>query len=222
MKKLAFIAWILLSTTIVYAKKIKIDIITMETTMGIIKLKLYNETPKHATNFLKLCNEHFFDSLLFHRVIPGFMIQGGDPQSKNAAASTMLGNGDVGYKIDAEFVESRHHKYGVLAAARDNNPEKASSGCQFYIVVGKKMTDAELETIEKRTNKKYTEQQRNDYKTIGGTPFLDMGYTVFGEVTEGMDVVEKIATVERDGYDRPKTDVRILHVSVKKTKVKVD
>jgi len=183
--------------------------VEITTVYGKMKILLYNETPKHRDNFIKLANEGFYNGLIFHRVIKDFMIQGGDPNSKNAAPEIMLGSGDVGYKIPAEFSPALHHKKGALAAARDNNPEKASSGCQFYIVQGKTSTDAELDGIESRAGFKYSEKQRNDYKTIGGTPFLDQSYTVFGEVIEGLEVIDKIAGVTTRRGDRPVEDVKM-------------
>ena len=139
------------------------------------------------------------------------MIQGGVPASKNANANQMLGNGDVGYKVPAEFNVAKYiHKKGALAAARDGNPEKASSGCQFYIVVGKVFTDKELDNFESQKGIKYTENQRSMYKTLGGTPHLDNDYTVFGEVIEGLDLAVKISVVAKAAGDRPKKDVRIL------------
>ena len=158
---------------------------------------------------LKLAREGFYNGTLFHRVIKSFMIQGGDPNSKNAKPGEMLGNGDVGYTIPAEFNDSLFHKKGALAAARDNNPAKASSGCQFYIVQGKPSNDNELNSYEMRTGHKYPDNQRQVYKTLGGTPFLDQNYTVFGEVVEGLDVIGKIASVPKDGMDRPLTDVKM-------------
>jgi peptidyl-prolyl cis-trans isomerase B (cyclophilin B) len=159
----------------------------------------------------------FYDSLLFHRVIPSFMIQGGDPDSKNALDGQMLGNGDVGYKVPAEFmVPKYYHKKGALAAARDNNPEKASSGCQFYIVVGRTFTDQDLTTMEQRGGFTYSEQAKKDYKTIGGTPHLDNGYTVFGQVVEGQEVVDAIAMTPRNTSDRPNENVRILSMKIRK------
>lgn len=190
-------------------------LVLIQTDLGAIKVKLYNETPKHSANFIKLVTENFYDSLLFHRVIKDFMIQGGDPQSKHAAAGAMLGNGDVGYRIPPEFVDTIIHKKGVLAAARDDNPEKASSGCQFYIVQGKIFTDDELNMIQTRTGKKLNDKQRMIYKTIGGTPHLDGSYTVFGEVVEGQDVVDKIAAVQRDANDRPVKDIRMKMTLIK-------
>jgi peptidyl-prolyl cis-trans isomerase B (cyclophilin B) len=186
-------------------------IVQISTTYGTIKVRLYDETPKHRDNFVKLVKEGFYTDLLFHRVIKDFMIQGGDPSSKNAAPDAMLGNGGGNMeRIPAEFSPALYHKKGVLAAARDNNPEKASSACQFYIVQGRKFSDTELDGLQTRAGITYTEQQRNDYKTIGGTPHLDMNYTVFGEVIYGLDVVDKIAAVETDRSkgDRPKQDVK--------------
>jgi peptidyl-prolyl cis-trans isomerase B (cyclophilin B) len=183
--------------------------IKITTDSGVIILKLYNKTPKHRDNFLKLAGEHFFDSLLFHRVIQGFMIQGGDPNSKYAKYDDMLGSGDVGYTIPAEFDTTIIHKRGALAAARTDNPEKASSGCQFYIVQGRQWSDAELSMLESRQNRKYTTVQRMIYKTAGGTAQLDMNYTVFGEVISGFEVIDKIAGVPRNGFDRPLGDVRM-------------
>ena len=183
--------------------------VKITTDSGVMVIRLYDKTPKHRDNFIKLASTHFFDSLLFHRVINGFMIQGGDPQSKNAAAGTMLGNGDVGYTIPAEFDTSLFHKKGALAAARTNNPEKASSGCQFYIVQGKKYADADLNMMEMQSGLKFSPAKRNIYKTMGGTPFLDMNYTVFGEVESGLEVIDKIAAVPGDGSNRPLVDVRM-------------
>lgn len=188
--------------------------ILISTSFGDIKLKLYNETPQHRDNFIKLVKEGFYNETLFHRIIQGFMIQGGDPDSKNAPKGTALGNGDVGYTIPAEFNATLIHKKGALAAARmgDNvNPEKASSGCQFYIVQGKKYTKEDLDKIVKRKQGRvtYTEEQYKVYETIGGTPQLDMDYTVFGEVIEGLDVLDKIAAVAKDRSDRPIEDVKM-------------
>ncbi|MBL7923284.1 MAG: peptidylprolyl isomerase [Bacteroidia bacterium] len=187
----------------------KDSLIEISTDYGTMKVKLYKETPLHRANFLKLAGEGFYDSLLFHRVIKGFMIQGGDPQSKNASAGQMLGSGDVGYKIPAEFVDTLFHKKGVLAAARDGNPEKASSGCQFYLVQGKVMTEQEIVAAEQRLGFKLSEAQKQAYMSVGGTPWLDRNYTVFGEVIEGLDVIDKIAAVTTASGDRPVQDVRM-------------
>ncbi|MEI8278194.1 MAG: peptidylprolyl isomerase [Bacteroidota bacterium] len=216
MKKtlLVLVAVVMMSTQ-VWAQKNKV-VITTE--YGKIVMMLYDNTPQHRDNFIKLVKQHFYDSTLFHRVIPAFMIQGGDPNSKHAKTGEMLGNGDVGYTVPAEINEVNYHKRGVLAAARDNNPAKASSGCQFYIVVGKKFTDAELDNISKSNGRKYTAEQREMYKTQGGTPHLDGNYTVYGEVLEGMDIVDKIVAEPRNGQDRPNKDIMMQTVRMKKKK----
>jgi len=183
-------------------KVVKFEIIT---DFGTMKGFLYNETPKHRDNFVKLVKQGFYNGTLFHRVIPQFMIQGGDPDSKTAKPGQALGGGDAGYTVPAEFNPGLIHKKGALAAARqgDNvNPQKASSGCQFYIVEGKKYPAAQLPA-------KYTDGQKKIYEAIGGTPFLDGGYTVYGEITEGLDVIDKIANVERDQSDRPRKDIKM-------------
>jgi len=246
-------------------------IIRLETTYGTIKVKLYPETVKHRDNFVKLVNAGYYNGVLFHRVIANFMIQAGDPKSKTAQSGEMLGSGDIGYKLPAEFIYPQYyHKRGALAAAREGdqqNPKKASSGCQFYIVQGKKFTDAQLDSIEgakmlkleekmfqeigqkklaeitlyrKENNQnkldalsdsilksvqaqlkahpvyKFTAQQRNDYKTLGGTPHLDGNYTVFGEVVNGMDVVDKITNATTDDNDRPIENIKVIKAIVEK------
>ena len=218
MKKLLFLLPVLILVS--FKPKEKRHTVEITTDYGVIKIMLYNETPQHRDNILKLANEHFYDSTLFHRVIKEFMIQGGDPQSKHAEAGAMLGSGDVGYTIPAEFNAALFHKKGVIAAARDNNPEKKSSGCQFYIVQGKKYTDSELDNIEKRSGVKYTPEQREVYKTVGGTPFLDQNYTVYGEVYEGLNIVDSIANVPTAPGDRPLKDVRMYMKEGKQIKVK--
>ena len=189
--------------------------VKLTTDSGVIIIRLYDKTPKHRDNFVKLVNAKFFDSLLFHRVINQFMIQGGDPQSKTAPSGAMLGSGDVGYTIPAEFDTSLFHKKGALSAARTDNPQKASSGCQFYIVQGKTYTDAELNMMEQQMNIKFSPKKRKAYKTIGGTPFLDMNYTVFGEVESGFEVIDKIAMVAKDPYDRPLGDIHMYAQLIK-------
>ncbi|MBD3750475.1 MAG: peptidylprolyl isomerase [Sphingobacteriales bacterium] len=193
----------------VFAAKPKNTYVKISTNYGVVYIQLYDETPKHRDNFIKLIKDGTLDSTLFHRVIQNFMIQGGDPDSKNAPSGKVLGDGDLGYTIPAEFVPTLFHKRGVLAAARDNNPAKASSASQFYIVQGKKYTDAELDAIEKGRleGRKIPEDQREVYKTIGGTPFLDQSYTVFGEVVKGMQMVDNICTVKTDQNNRPLTDI---------------
>ena len=184
--------------------------VKITTDSGIIVVKLYDSTPLHRDNFAKLVKEGFYDSLLFHRVISNFMIQGGDPNSKNAQAGVMLGGGGGDMeRIPAEFKPSLFHKKGTLCAARDGNPEKASSACQFYIVQGTKYTDDQLNGMEMQMGKKFSIQERMAYKTIGGTPQLDQNYTVFGEVVKGLNVIDKIASVQKGQADRPVGDVRM-------------
>ena len=179
----------------------------ISTEYGDITIMLYNTTPKHRDNFVKLVKEGFYDDLLFHRVIDKFMIQGGDPDSKNAPAGERLGMGGPGYEIDAEI--GSPHLYGALSAARTVNEAKRSSGSQFFIVTGVPQTDAELKIYEQRKRIRYNEEQRKIYNNKGGYPALDMEYTVFGEVLSGMDVVEKIAALEKDVNDRPIRDVKM-------------
>jgi cyclophilin family peptidyl-prolyl cis-trans isomerase len=160
-----------------------------------------------------LVKDGFYDGVLFHRVIKDFMIQGGDPQSKNAPAGQMLGSGDVGYTVPAEFNPNLFHKKGALSAARQGdqvNPEKRSSGCQFYLVQGRKWSDAELNSFESQRGSKFSPEQREAYKTLGGTPHLDGGYTVYGEVIEGLDIIDLIAAVKTAPGDRPVQDVKIV------------
>jgi len=179
----------------------------IETDFGNIKVMLYDDTPLHRDNFEKLVNEGFYDDLLFHRVIEGFMIQGGDPDSRGAAPEQNLGMGGPGYQIPAEI--GKPHLKGTLAAARTGNPEKKSSGSQFYIVHGTPQTAQNLDRFEQQKNIKYNDVQRQIYLEQGGTPQLDMEYTVFGEVVEGIEVVDKIAAVEKAPGDRPVTDVKM-------------
>ncbi len=230
-------------------------LILIETPYGNMKIKLYGQTPKHKANFIKLAKEGYYNDLLFHRVINQFMIQGGDPDSKNAPSGKMLGNGGPDYEIDAEFNDSLFHKKGVIAAAREGdnvNPLKKSSGSQFYIVQGRIFTDEELDILEEKSsignyisshpeiNKEATNYRmtgnkpafdkliedikkkddfkitkiptykRTVYKTIGGTPHLDNNYTVFGELVEGTEVIDKIAAVKTDKNDRPVKDVKMI------------
>lgn len=200
------------------SKKVKGTYVEMKTTMGTMVIKLYNEAPLHRDNFIKNVKSKVYDSLLFHRVISSFMIQGGDPTSKNAKATDMLGSGDIPGvpRIPAEFNPSLYHKKGALAAARDGNAEKASSNCQFYIVQGKTFTDVDLDRMEKYNGWKYTAEQREVYKTIGGTPHLDNNYTVYGELVSGIEVLDAIAAVKTVTPDRPVVDVRIVQAKVLK------
>ena len=193
--------------------------VKIETSMGDIVVRLYNETPLHRDNFIKLVREGVYDGLLFHRVIKNFMIQGGDPNSRNAKPGQMLGDGTLGYTIPAEFVPGLYHKKGALAAARQGdqvNPKKESSSCQFYIVQGDKWNADRLKMIEQRTGKTFTKEQAEVYATVGGTPFLDGDYTVFGEVVEGLEVVDKIAAVQCGAQDRPVTDVTMKMTIIQK------
>lgn len=182
--------------------------VTIETPYGEMTAELYNSTPIHKENFIKLVKDNYYDSLLFHRVIDGFMIQGGDPNSKNAAPGQPLGMGGPGYLLDAEI--GAPHFRGTLAAARTGgpgNPEKKSSGSQFYIVHGKQVSDAELDNMERMKGFQYNETQRQKYKEVGGTPQLDGDYTVFGELVSGFEVLDQIAKVNKDQRDRPTADV---------------
>jgi cyclophilin family peptidyl-prolyl cis-trans isomerase len=208
MKKTLQTTLLLLIATTVFAGGPKNQYVSVTTSYGTCIIRLYNETPKHRDNFIKLTKKGFYNGTLFHRVIQNFMIQGGDPDSRDTAKAKPggeLGNGDVGYTIPAEFRDSLFHRRGVLAAARDDNPAKASSGCQFYIVEGKRYTDGKLDTVEKTRLKgrKIPEWQRAYYKSVGGTPQLDQSYTVYGEVVTGIDMVDRVAAVKKDGNDRP-------------------
>lgn len=198
--------------------KTKNTYVSLQTTKGEIAIKLYNDTPLHKENFISLVEKDYFDGVLFHRVINNFMIQTGDPNSKNAEDGELLGNGGPGYKIDAEFRDSLFHKKGAVAAARDNNPKKQSSGSQFYIVEGRTFNMEELAAIEKKNNVDYSEFQKETYTSIGGYPSLDKRYTVFGEVVKGMDTVEAISNVTTDENDRPVENVRILDAEIIKFK----
>jgi len=220
MKKLALLILTFISLQVVAQKAInskpKERLVEIKTDYGTMIVRLYNSTPLHRDNFIKLVEQGFYDSLLFHRVIKDFMIQGGDPTSKLADSLAVLGGGSApGDRIPAEFRANLIHKKGVLAAARDGNPEKASSNCQFYLVQGKKIDSTQLnQTYETRIkpnapNFSYTKQQKEIYKRIGGTPFLDQNYTVFGEMISGLNVLDKIAHVPTKPGDRPIKDVRM-------------
>jgi peptidyl-prolyl cis-trans isomerase B (cyclophilin B) len=234
MKKFIVIipALLLLATVAIAQKEIKIRKkdrkrdVEMITDYGTIALRLYDSTPLHRDNFIRLVKTGYYDHVLFHRVIRNFMIQSGDPLSKQAEPGQPLGNGGPDYTIPAEFRVSLFHKKGALAAARegdDSNPEKASSGSQFYIVEGRKFSDAGLDSLEtyRRKGKKIPAEQREIYKTIGGTPHLDQNYTVFGEVVRGLEVVDKIADVPTsngEDRDRPLQDVKIIKAKLVKRK----
>jgi len=192
-------------------------LIAMETTLGHLTIRLYDETPKHRDNFIKLAESGFYDGLLFHRVIEGFMIQGGDPNSKDAKQSQRLGSGGPGYTIPEEITETYAHVKGALSAARQGdqvNPKKNSSGSQFYIVDGRKVSESDLSTIEARKGFTYSDDIKKQYLNNGGTPFLDQEYTVFGIVEKGMDIIDKIAATATGPDDRPIEDVKILKVRV--------
>ncbi len=209
MKKFVPTFVLLLFTLSVFAKNPKNQYVRIKTNYGECIIRLYNETPKHRDNFIKLIKQGFYNGTLFHRVIQDFMIQGGDPASKKAKPGEALGEGDVGYTVDAEFRDSLFHKKGVIAAARDNNLKKASSGCQFYLVEGKRFTDEQLDKLEQTRLKgrKIPPAQREWYKSVGGVPHLDQNYTVYGEIVSGLDMVDRIAAVKKDEHDRPLQDV---------------
>lgn len=193
--------------------------VEMVTSQGKITFLLYDETPLHRDNFLKLVKNHTYDGLLFHRVIKDFMVQAGDPKSRDAKPGQPLGDGTLGYTVPAEFRAGLIHKRGALCAARQGdqvNPKKASSASQFYIVQGQVWDNKTLDMMEQRFGKKFTAEQRKVYTTVGGTPHLDGDYTVFGEVVDGMEVVNKIAAVQCDRMDRPLQDVKIISVKVLK------
>ena len=207
------------TSTFAQKKSKKDELITIKTDQGTMQVILFDETPKHKANFIKLAKDKFYDGLIFHRVIEDFMIQGGDPESRNAKPDQMVGKGDNGYKIPAEFSPKLFHQKGALAAARDNNPAKESSGCQFYIVQGRKWSKNDLAKQTARAARKITDEQKLVYETIGGTPHLDGAYTVFGQVIDGLAVIDKISSLPRDERDRPEKNI-VMEVSVKKMKKK--
>lgn len=190
------------------------SIVVLQTSAGDIKLMLYDETKFHKENFIKLVKQGYYNGILFHRVISGFMIQAGDPASVTAKPGQALGSGGPGYTIPAEFYPSFYHKKGALAAARQSdavNPKKESSGSQFYIVQGTVYRDSQLKSLENtQKHLPFTTEQRSAYTTIGGTPQLDNAYTVFGEVMEGLEIIDKIAASPTDERNRPLTDIKIL------------
>lgn len=211
-----WVLWLFFASISLGACQKKAVQVRIHTELGDIVVRLYDETPLHRDNFLKLVQEGFYDSLLFHRVIPGFMIQGGDPDSKNAQPGAMLGAGNPGYNIPAEI--KAPHIRGALAAARlpdQVNPARQSNGSQFFIVLGRPQTDESLDQWEQRLGAKYSPEWRALYKEKGGTPQLDGQYTVFGEVVQGMDVADRLVAVARDANDRPLDDLR-MQVSVEK------
>ena len=199
--------------------------VLLETTQGNIRISLYDDTPAHRDNFMKLVGEQFYDSILFHRVIKDFMIQAGDPESRHAEPGDLLGMSDLDYTLPAEIDTAHYHKRGAVAMARESdrvNPERRSSACQFYIVWGKTYSSLQLGDIEEKVAKA-TDNRFNmtidmfwTYRETGGSPHLDGQYTVFGEVVEGLDVVERIQKVATDDYNRPFDDVRIIKATVVK------
>ena len=218
MKRLLTIAILLFTLTATAKPNYYVRI---KTAYGDCIIRLYNETPRHRDNFIKLVKKGFYNGTLFHRVIQNFMIQGGDPDSRDTAKNKPgmeLGNGDVGYTVPAEFRDSLFHKRGVLAAARDDLPSKASSGCQFYIVEGKRFTDEDLDKLiqTRLKGRQIPASQRAIYKSVGGSPHLDQNYTVYGEVVSGIDMVDLIAAVKKDKNDRPLTDVAMTVSLLKK------
>lgn len=197
--------------------------VKIETDSGSMVVKLSHKTPKTTANFIKLVREHFYDGLLFHRVIKGFMIQGGDPDSKNAKAGQILGEGGLKYTIPAEFDSSLFHQKGAIAMARENddvNPQKASSSTQFYIVEGRTFTDNEMNKMEEKFKILIPESHRSIYRSIGGAPFLDMNYTVFGQVIDGLNVIDKIAAMAKDEHNRPLQDIHMKISIMKKSEYK--
>ena len=213
--KASLIAVFCFLQVLAFAAKPEFKYVQIVTDKGTCVLRLYNETPKHRDNFVKLAKSQYYDGTFFHRVIQNFMIQGGDPDSKNAVGGAQLGNGGPGYTIPAEIQDGLFHKKGAIGAARDNNPEKASSGSQFYLVQGKVFSPEDLNRLEqtRMNGKKFSETQRQVYTTIGGAPHLDWNYTVFGELVKGVDVIDQIAAVKTDQHDRPETDQKMtMHV----------
>ena len=205
-----------------FAAKPKHSFVKLTTSKGECIIMLYNQTPKHRDNFIELVKQNFYNGTLFHRVIKEFMIQGGDPDSKTAKPEQSLGEGDLGYTVEAEFRDSLFHKKGVLAAARDDHPQKASSACQFYLVQGKKWTDAELDLLEqgRLQGRKINVAHREVYKNIGGTPHLDQSYTVYGEVVKGIEMIDAIASMPTAKANRPIEDVKMEITLLKKREAK--
>ena len=221
-RKIFALLMIIMTSTMIYAQD-KRRVVMMQTTAGNIRIELYNETPLHRDNFVRLVNEHFYDSLLFHRVIKSFMIQAGDPVSRHAQPGVFLGDSTLNYTIPAEIRTPQiYHKRGAVAMAREPdevNPEQKSSSCQFYIVWGKRFSSQAIERVQERLDTikggiKLTDEMISTYRKTGGTPHLDGTYTVFGEVTEGLDVIERIQAVMTDDDDRPVDDQRILKAIV--------
>jgi cyclophilin family peptidyl-prolyl cis-trans isomerase len=216
---LFYFSLLILGLNSAYSQKRKDYLVTIQTKFGDMNLILYDKTPLHKANFLKLTKDKFYDSTIFHRVIKNFMIQGGDPNSKNAKPNEKLGSGGPNYKVPAEIIPELFHTKGALAAARDNNPEKASSGSQFYIVQGKVWNKTDLDGQMKRSGRPFTDSQKNVYETLGGTPHLDGNYTVFGQLINGMAILDSIAAVKTAPGDRPMENV-IIKVTAKEIRKK--
>jgi peptidyl-prolyl cis-trans isomerase B (cyclophilin B) len=220
MKKTLIACLVFLSLN-AFAAKPKHQFVRISTDKGSCVVLLYNQTPLHRDNFVKITQEGKLSETLFHRVIKSFMIQGGDPDSKTAKPGQALGDGDWGYTVPAEFRDSLFHKKGVIAAARDDNPTKASSACQFYLAQGKVFTDEQLDLLEQnRLKRKIPTWQLEVYKTLGGIPHLDQNYTVFGEVVKGIEMIDTIAAVKTGAADRPVDDVRMTVTVLKKKEAK--
>ena len=220
MKKTLIACLVFLSLNALAAKP-KHQFVRISTEKGTCVVLLYNQTPLHRDNFVKITQEGKLSETLFHRVIKGFMIQGGDPDSKTAKPGQALGDGDWGYTVPAEFRDSLFHKKGVIAAARDDIPSKASSACQFYLAQGKVFTDEQLDLLEpNRLKRKIPTWQREVYKTLGGIPHLDQNYTLFGEVVQGIEMIDTIAAVKTGAADRPVDDVRMTVTVLKKKEAK--
>jgi peptidyl-prolyl cis-trans isomerase B (cyclophilin B) len=220
MKK-SLIAYLVFLSLTVSAAKPKHQFVRISTDKGSCVVLLYNQTPLHRDNFVKITQEGKLSETLFHRVIKSFMIQGGDPDSKTAKPGQALGDGDWGYTVPAEFRDSLFHKKGVIAAARDDIPSKASSACQFYLAQGKVFTDEQLDLLEQnKLKRKIPTWQREVYKTLGGIPHLDQNYTVFGEVVQGIEMIDTIAAVKTGAADRPVEDVRMTVTVLKKKEAK--
>lgn len=224
-KTIVLLVMLVLTTCCALAQTSTTEVL-FETTAGNIRIALFDDTPQHRDNFLNNVKEHVYDSLLFHRVIKNFMVQCGDLNSKHAKPGQQLGYGDYNYTVEAEFrLPKLYHRRGMVAMAREGdrvNPERRSSACQFYIVWGQVCSDARLEKVQERLDAatqgqvKLTPEMIEVYKTIGGTPHLDGQYTVFGEVVEGLDVVDRIQQQAVDENDRPLEDIRVLRATVTK------
>lgn len=202
---------------VIHVQPPKDCLVEIETSLGIMVIRLFDKTPHHRDNFIKLAESGFYEGTLFHRVIKGFMIQGGDPDSKNASEGSRLGIGGPGYTIPSEISDTLIHTKGALASARKGdavNPAKESSGSQFYIVQGRPVPASQLDNFELQKGIKYTEKGRELMINVGGTPALDKEYTVFGQVVDGIEVIDKIAESKTDGSDRPLTDVKIISVKI--------